>query len=108
MNTPQGSTPASLEQAVRAALATVIDPELRRPITELGMVDAVQVSDAGAVRITVLLTIAGCPLRGTITADCEAALAAIPGVTAVDVELKVMSQDQRDALKEQLRGPGGK
>jgi len=96
-----------LEPAVRAALATVIDPELRRPITELGMVDAVEVSDDGRVRISVLLTIAGCPLRGTITADCEAALAAVPGVTAVDVELKVMTQEQRDALKEMLRGPGG-
>ena len=96
-----------MEQAVHAALATVIDPELRRPITELGMVDAVEVSDGGRVRIAVLLTIAGCPLRGTITADCEAALAAVPGVTGVDVELKVMTQEQRDALKEQLRGAGG-
>lgn len=97
----------SLAPAVNAALATVIDPELRRPITELGMVDSVEVSDDGAVRLTVLLTIAGCPLRDTITRDAEGALLKIPGVTAVDVELKVMSQAQRDALKEQLRGPGG-
>ena len=53
----------SLASAVNAALATVIDPELRRPITELGMVDAVEISDGGAVRLSVLLTIAGCPLR---------------------------------------------
>ncbi|MBT2522646.1 Mrp/NBP35 family ATP-binding protein [Arthrobacter sp. ISL-28] len=97
----------SLAPAVNAALATVIDPELRRPITELGMVDSVEISDDGAVRLTVLLTIAGCPLRDTITRDSEGALLNIPGVTAVDVELKVMSQAQRDALKEQLRGPGG-
>lgn len=97
----------SLAPAVNAALATVIDPELRRPITELGMVDSVEISDDGAVRLTVLLTIAGCPLRDTITRDSERALLNIPGVTAVDVELKVMSQAQRDALKEQLRGPGG-
>lgn len=108
MNTLQDHSGApGLETAVRAALATVIDPELRRPITELGMVDAVEVSNDGRVRISVLLTIAGCPLRGTITADCEAALAAVPGVTAVDVGLKVMTQEQRDALKEMLRGPGG-
>ena len=108
MNTLQDHSGApGLEPAVRAALATVIDPELRRPITELGMVDAVEIDDDGRVKISVLLTIAGCPLRGTITADCEAALAAVPGVTAVDVELKVMTQDQRDALKEMLRGPGG-
>jgi len=55
----------------------------------------------------VLLTIAGCPLRETITKDSEAALLGVPGVTAVEVELKVMTQAQRDALKEQLRGPGG-
>ena len=108
MNTLQDHSGApGLEPAVRAALATVIDPELRRPITELGMVDAVEIDDDGRVRISVLLTIAGCPLRGTITADCEAALAAVPGVTAVGVELKVMTQEQRDALKEMLRGPGG-
>ncbi|MFJ5698237.1 Mrp/NBP35 family ATP-binding protein [Arthrobacter sp. NPDC093139] len=97
----------SLAPAVNAALATVIDPELRRPITELGMVDSVEISDDGTVRLSVLLTIAGCPLRDTITKDSEAALLGVPGVTAVKVELKVMTQAQRDALKEQLRGPGG-
>jgi ATP-binding protein involved in chromosome partitioning len=96
-----------LADAVTAALSTVIDPELRRPITELGMVDSVTVSDDGRVSLTVLLTIAGCPLRDTITADSEKALGAIPGVTAVDVDLKVMDQAQRDALKEKLRGAGG-
>jgi ATP-binding protein involved in chromosome partitioning len=113
MDTPLDSTApdprqdSALDRAVQAALATVIDPELRRPITELGMLESAEVSDGGRVRITVLLTIAGCPLRGTITADCEAALSAVPGVSAVDVQLKVMTQAQRDALKEQLRGAGG-
>ncbi|MDQ0673559.1 ATP-binding protein involved in chromosome partitioning [Pseudarthrobacter siccitolerans] len=93
--------------AVNAALATVIDPELRRPITELGMVESVGISDDGLVTLTVLLTIAGCPLRDTITADATKALLAVPGVAAVDVDLKVMSQEQRDALKELLRGAGG-
>jgi ATP-binding protein involved in chromosome partitioning len=97
---------ATLDQAVSNALGTVIDPELRRPITELGMVDSVEISDDGRVRLAVLLTIAGCPLRETITADSERALSAVPGVTAVEVELKVMNQAQRDALKEQLRGTG--
>ena len=98
---------SALAQAVNNALVTVIDPELRRPITELGMVDSVRVSDDGKVTVAVLLTIAGCPLRDTITADSQKALAAVPGVTAVDVELKVMDQAQRDALKEKLRGAGG-
>jgi ATP-binding protein involved in chromosome partitioning len=104
---PATASAAPLHQAVNDALATVIDPELRRPITELGMVDSVQVSDDGKVTVAVLLTIAGCPLRDTITADSQKALSAVPGVTAVDVELKVMDQAQRDALKEKLRGAGG-
>jgi ATP-binding protein involved in chromosome partitioning len=99
---------APLAESVNAALATVIDPELRRPITELGMVESTTISDDGTVRLAVLLTIAGCPLRDTITADATKALLAVPGVTAVDVELKVMTREQRDALKELLRGAGGK
>ena len=64
------STP--LDQAVHAALATVIDPELRRPITELGMVESVDICRRRTgYALAVLLTIAGCPLRGTITADCR-------------------------------------
>jgi ATP-binding protein involved in chromosome partitioning len=70
-------------------------------------VDSVDISDDGEVHLSVLLTIAGCPLRDTITRDSEAALLDVPGVTGVDVELKVMTQAQRDSLKEQLRGPGG-
>lgn len=99
------STPSV--EALNAALATVIDPELRRPITELGMLDSVEASPDGTVRVVVLLTIAGCPLRETITADATAALGRVAGVTGVDVELKVMTQPQRDALKERLRGAGG-
>ncbi|WAH96428.1 Mrp/NBP35 family ATP-binding protein [Arthrobacter sp. MMS18-M83] len=99
------STPSV--EALNAALATVIDPELRRPITELGMLDSVEAGADGNVRVAVLLTIAGCPLRETITADATAALTRVPGVTGVEVELKVMTQEQRDALKERLRGAGG-
>lgn len=94
-------------EALHAALATVIDPELRRPITELGMVESVSADDDGAVHVAVLLTIAGCPLRETITKDATDALTRVEGVTGVDVELKVMTPAQREALKEQLRGPGG-
>jgi ATP-binding protein involved in chromosome partitioning len=110
MSAPLDATPApdaALAQAVNDALATVMDPELRRPITELGMVESVGISGDGKVSLAVLLTIAGCPLRDTITADSEKALAAVPGVTAVEVNLKVMNQEQRDALKEKLRGAAG-
>ncbi|MFJ4261016.1 Mrp/NBP35 family ATP-binding protein [Paenarthrobacter nicotinovorans] len=94
-------------EALQAALATVIDPELRRPITELGMVESVSADDNGTVHLAVLLTIAGCPLRETITQDATTALMRVDGVAGVDVELKVMTPAQREALKEQLRGPGG-
>jgi len=95
------STP-SLDQ-LNAALATVNDPEIKRPITELGMVDSVEVDAAGVVHLTVLLTVAGCPLKDTITRDVTAALTKVPGVTGVDLQLGVMSADQRSSLQETLR-----
>ena len=61
-------------EAVRAALATVKDPEIRRPITELDMVADLSVDGSGVVGFTLLLTIAGCPMRNTIEADVTEAL----------------------------------
>ena len=89
---------------VNAALATVNDPEIRRPITELNMVDSVEIDDAGKVTLTVLLTVAGCPLKDTITRDVTTALEKVPGVTGVDLTLGVMSAEQRAGLQEVLRG----
>lgn len=93
---------------VHIALATVKDPEIRRPITELGMVDRVEVragADGGSVvDVRVLLTIAGCPLRETITKDVNAAVRGIPGVTDLRLELGVMTDEQRTALRNGLRG----
>ena len=93
----------ALEQ-INAALATVNDPEIRRPITELGMVESVDVSADGRVALRVLLTVAGCPLKDTITRDVTAALEKVPGVTGVDLDLGVMSGEQRAGLQDQLRG----
>lgn len=98
---PTGTAP--LESAVREALATVHDPELRRPITELGMVDAVRVDADGTAHVRVLLTISGCPLRATIVEDTTSAVGAVPGIAAVDVQLGVMTPEQRAALKEGLQ-----
>lgn len=95
---------SELLTAVHAALANVIDPEIKRPITDLGMVESVAVDDAGMVDLTVLLTIAGCPLKSTIERDVNAALAAVPGVTGVRLELGTMSDEQRAELKRSLRG----
>jgi ATP-binding protein involved in chromosome partitioning len=96
------STP-SLEQ-VNAALATVNDPEIKRPITELGMVDTIDIDGAGVVHLTVLLTVAGCPLKDTITRDVTGALNRVEGVTDVDLTLGVMTAEQRAGLKEVLSG----
>ena len=69
--------------ALHAALETVIDPEIRKPVTELGMVESVACDDAGHVAVTILLTIAACPLKDTLTKDTTAALSAVEGVTGV-------------------------
>jgi ATP-binding protein involved in chromosome partitioning len=90
-----------LEQ-VNAALATVNDPEIKRPITDLGMVDSVEIDDAGLVHLTVLLTVAGCPLKDTINRDVTAAVGGVQGVTGVDLQLGVMTAEQRAGLKEIL------
>lgn len=92
--------------AVHAALATVQDPEIHRPITDLDMVKSVEVSPDGVVAVSVYLTVAGCPMRDKITRDVTAAVSAVPGVTGVSVDLDVMSEEQRQALKDKLRGPG--
>jgi ATP-binding protein involved in chromosome partitioning len=94
----------SLLDRVDAALATVQDPEIKRPITDLGMVDSVAVSDDGVVRLKVLLTVAGCPLKDTINRDVTNAVGAVEGVTGVELELGVMSAEQRAGLQDQLRG----
>jgi ATP-binding protein involved in chromosome partitioning len=89
---------------VSAALARVNDPEIHKPITDLGMVKNIEISPDGTVRVDVYLTVAGCPLRETITRDVTAAVSAIEGVSRVRVELDVMSEEQRQALQTQLRG----
>jgi ATP-binding protein involved in chromosome partitioning len=91
-------------EQVMAALATVNDPEIRRPITDLGMIKKVDLGSEGRVRVEVFLTVAGCPLRDTITRDVTAAVSALAGVTSVDVALDVMSDEQRAGLSKQLRG----
>lgn len=91
-------------EAVRTALGGVHDPEIRRPITELGMVKEVVVEPDGTVTVGVWLTVAGCPLRDKITRDVTAAVTAVSGVRGVRVELDVMSDEQRTALRRSLRG----
>jgi ATP-binding protein involved in chromosome partitioning len=94
-------------EQVTQALAGVNDPEIHRPITELGMVKHVDVAADGTVVVQVWLTVAGCPLRETITRDVTAAVGKLAGVSSVRVELDVMSEEQRRALQGKLRGGAG-
>ncbi len=96
--------PVPSQDALFAALSTVIDPEIRKPITELGMVESVAVDESGRAAVTILLTISGCPLKDTLTNDTTAALLGVEGVTSVDVTLGVMSDEQRTELRTTLRG----
>ncbi|GAA2032586.1 Mrp/NBP35 family ATP-binding protein [Catenulispora yoronensis] len=92
------------EDAIHKALSKVQDPEIHRSITELDMVKSVHVAADGAVRVAIFLTVAGCPMKDRLTGDIQREVAAIAGVTAVEVELDVMSSEQREALKTKLRG----
>jgi ATP-binding protein involved in chromosome partitioning len=91
-------------EQVAQALSTVNDPEIHRPITELGMVKSIEVTPGGVILVGVWLTVSGCPLRDTITREVTAAVSKLPGVTAVRVELDVMSEEQRRELQTKLRG----
>ncbi|QJY44935.1 Mrp/NBP35 family ATP-binding protein [Pseudonocardia broussonetiae] len=102
VSTSTGTT--TVEQAVRAALATVEDPEIHKPITDLGMVKGVEVTPEGLARIGVYLTVAGCPMKDTITTRVTVAVSQVPGVTGVQVDLDVMSDEQRAELRRGLRG----
>jgi len=95
---------AELQSAIATALSAVEDPEIRRPITELGMVEGVTVDSSGHVSVRVLLTVAGCPMREKLNTDVTAAVSAVPGVGSVSVDLGVMSDAQRTELRTQLRG----
>ncbi len=91
------------EEQVMAVLDTVMDPEIRRPITDLNMVDNVAV-DGSTVDVGVLLTTAGCPLHTTITKDVQDSVGALQGVETVNVHMGVMNDEQKKALREKLNG----
>jgi len=94
----------TIEDAIHAALAGVDDPEIHKPITELGMVKGVSVSPEGVAHVGVYLTVSGCPMRETITSRVTQAVAGVEGVREVRVELDVMSDAQRTELRRGLRG----
>ncbi len=92
-----------MQEAIRRALDSVLDPELRRPITELGMVGDIEVAGSSAI-INLKLTIVGCPAAARIERETVAAAKDVDGIENVSVVLGVMTQAERDELKEKLRG----
>src|SRR5437764_13342816 len=90
------------EQQLYEALATVMDPEIHKPITELDMVKGITI-DGPNVIVEVLLTVAGCPLKDRLTKDVTAAVKQLDGVDRVDVVLGVMTEEQRQAMVAKLR-----
>ena len=98
------STPHDLESAVRAALAKVVDPELRRPITDVGMVKDVTVDSDDSVHVEIYLTTAACPKKTEISDQVTRAVSDVPGTGPVRVTLDVMNDEQRAELRKQLRG----
>src|SRR5438128_4924997 len=89
--------------AILKALEHVIDPELKRPVTELDMVRGVEI-DGGDVRVTIALTVAGCPLRDSFQQQVAEVLRDVPGVERVTLGFDVMTADERQALTTKLRG----
>ena len=90
--------------AILKALEQVIDPELRRPVTELEMVRDVLVEDDGRVSVTIALTVAGCPLRSSFEEQVGRFVGEVPGVTAVRLGFDVMTPQEKTALVSRLRG----
>src|SRR3954451_470249 len=90
-------------EAVLEALSWVVDPELRRPVTELDMVRNVAVA-GGDVVVTIALTVAGCPLRNSFQDQVAHEVGGLPGVASVRLEFDVMTPDERAALTQKLRG----
>jgi ATP-binding protein involved in chromosome partitioning len=95
---------ATVHDALFAALATVNDPEIRRPITDLGMVAGAQLGDDGTAAVSILLTVAGCPLKDKLRADITAAALTVARVERVEITFGVMSDEQRKGLQSSLRG----
>ncbi|HLB04174.1 MAG TPA: P-loop NTPase [Gaiellaceae bacterium] len=90
--------------AILTALEQVIDPELKRPVTELDMVREVLVEEDGSVSVTIALTVAGCPLRNSFEEQVTRFVGEVPGVTRVRLGFDVMTPDEKAALVSRLRG----
>jgi len=93
----------SLLEQISEALTKVQDPELRHPITDLGMVQDLEEKN-GVVKLTLLLTISACPMQDRLRSDVTSAINAVNGVTSVDLTFGVMTEEQRNNVKKIVRG----
>jgi ATP-binding protein involved in chromosome partitioning len=93
----------STNDLIRKALGNVIDPELHKPLPELGMVESVDFS-AGVAKIGILLTIVGCPMKDRLKADITKALSEIEEIKSIEVIFGVMNEEQRNNVKKLIRG----
>jgi ATP-binding protein involved in chromosome partitioning len=90
--------------AILVALERVIDPELKRPVTELEMVRDVTIQTDGSVDVTIALTVAGCPLRSSFEEQVAREVGGVPGVSGTRLHFDVMTADEKAALATRLRG----
>ena len=93
----------STVELINTALGTVIDPELHKPLPELGMVESVDFTD-GIAKIGILLTIVGCPMKDRLHSDITKSLANISEVKTVEINFGVMNEEQRNNVKKLIRG----
>jgi ATP-binding protein involved in chromosome partitioning len=100
---PAPSVPAPTEDAVRGALAGVIDPELGDNVVDLGMVRRIEIAPDGVVDVTVALTTAGCPLRAQLMKDVKLRVGGLPGVSDVRVHFGEMTEEQKKSLMARAR-----
>lgn len=99
-------TPSSeAEERVWASLGGVIDPEIHRPVTELGMITGIAIDESGAADVSLKLTIAGCPAARRIEADVTEATLSTAGITDARIDVGVMTPEERQAFVETVRGP---
>jgi len=90
-------------ESINSALGTVIDPELHKPLPELGMVESVEF-ESGIAKIGILLTIVGCPMKDRLHADITKSLSEISEIKSVEIKFGVMNEEQRNNVKKLIRG----
>ena len=93
----------STVEAIYSALNTVIDPELHKPLPELGMIESVHF-DSGIARLGILLTISGCPMKDRLKSDITNSLKKIEEISGIEINFGVMNEEQRNNVKKIIRG----